>query len=116
MIRRPPRSTLFPYTTLFRAEREHHGVAVGCSYFSWIDADMVRGGEEHQAFRTLRGTLTGPLAKAYPVGLAADAAIRGMQKRSRLVVAPWWVRLLLPLRAALQPLSEPQLKIGRAHV
>src|SRR5256885_11423325 len=28
MIRRPPRSTLFPYTTLFRshAERERHGV------------------------------------------------------------------------------------------
>src|SRR3712207_6898155 len=23
MIRRPPRSTLFPYTTLFRSEREH---------------------------------------------------------------------------------------------
>src|SRR5258705_7624091 len=24
MIRRPPRSTLFPYTTLFRSERERH--------------------------------------------------------------------------------------------
>src|SRR3712207_8864353 len=24
MIRRPPRSTLFPYTTLFRSVREHH--------------------------------------------------------------------------------------------
>src|SRR2546422_3581634 len=24
MIRRPPRSTLFPYTTLFRSEREKH--------------------------------------------------------------------------------------------
>src|SRR2546425_3605586 len=24
MIRRPPRSTLFPYTTLFRSHREHH--------------------------------------------------------------------------------------------
>src|SRR3712207_8292336 len=24
MIRRPPRSTLFPYTTLFRSYREHH--------------------------------------------------------------------------------------------
>src|SRR2546430_10952004 len=24
MIRRPPRSTLFPYTTLFRSQREHH--------------------------------------------------------------------------------------------
>src|SRR5256886_10392289 len=32
MIRRPPRSTLFPYTTLFRSERVHHvqdGVDVG---------------------------------------------------------------------------------------
>src|SRR4051794_41601190 len=29
MIRRPPRSTLFPYTTLFRSQREPHlGVAV----------------------------------------------------------------------------------------
>src|SRR5688572_31975285 len=25
MIRRPPRSTLFPYTTLFRSHLEHHG-------------------------------------------------------------------------------------------
>src|SRR3712207_8490370 len=24
MIRRPPRSTLFPYTTLFRSDRPHH--------------------------------------------------------------------------------------------
>src|SRR5256885_12180426 len=27
MIRRPPRSTLFPYTTLFRSRTEHHHVA-----------------------------------------------------------------------------------------
>src|SRR3712207_7713166 len=26
MIRRPPRSTLFPYTTLFRSDVEHHEV------------------------------------------------------------------------------------------
>src|SRR3989442_10567276 len=38
MIRRPPRSTLFPYTTLFRSARAQHGhdqqrrvhVGVGC--------------------------------------------------------------------------------------
>src|SRR2546421_1818630 len=29
MIRRPPRSTLFPYTTLFRS----HGLPVGVSFF-----------------------------------------------------------------------------------
>src|SRR3712207_8831690 len=28
MIRRPPRSTLFPYTTLFRSDREVRGVGV----------------------------------------------------------------------------------------
>src|SRR2546427_1012181 len=27
MIRRPPRSTLFPYTTLFRSVRHRHGAA-----------------------------------------------------------------------------------------
>src|SRR3712207_8414628 len=27
MIRRPPRSTLFPYTTLFRSKR-HHGIEI----------------------------------------------------------------------------------------
>src|SRR2546421_1323707 len=26
MIRRPPRSTLFPYTTLFRSSRAHSGI------------------------------------------------------------------------------------------
>src|SRR3712207_9009525 len=29
MIRRPPRSTLFPYTTLFRSEVPYSGEAVG---------------------------------------------------------------------------------------
>src|SRR5438445_13655895 len=29
MIRRPPRSTLFPYTTLFRSQRAHRGQPAG---------------------------------------------------------------------------------------
>src|SRR5260370_6041797 len=29
MIRRPPRSTLFPYTTLFRSLRQHFGILLG---------------------------------------------------------------------------------------
>src|SRR2546428_6330513 len=29
MIRRPPRSTLFPYTTLFRSKRSHDAVGTG---------------------------------------------------------------------------------------
>src|SRR5258708_28395588 len=43
MIRRPPRSTLFPYTTLFRSYREHRPNAeiVVCAYNKAI-ADEVK--------------------------------------------------------------------------
>src|SRR3712207_8407113 len=45
MIRRPPRSTLFPYTTLFRsraqtgreAQRKRHSVADQPSLPAWVD-------------------------------------------------------------------------------
>src|SRR5256885_11990174 len=34
MIRRPPRSTLFPYTTLFRSEAEAEKCAWACDYYA----------------------------------------------------------------------------------
>src|SRR2546422_3802382 len=40
MIRRPPRSTLFPYTTLFRSELEQHDldarIILGNTYHLWL--------------------------------------------------------------------------------
>src|SRR3989442_10525174 len=36
MIRRPPRSTLFPYTTLFRS--------ISCSILSFFNADRLESG------------------------------------------------------------------------
>src|SRR2546430_3274735 len=45
MIRRPPRSTLFPYTTLFRSES---GVQVGNYFFqSWPVKESLPRSEEH---------------------------------------------------------------------
>src|SRR5438093_10417444 len=54
MIRRPPRSTLFPYTTLFRSEAVAAAVrlarvatgrerVLGCGYHGWLD--WSQGGE-----------------------------------------------------------------------
>src|SRR2546427_5905310 len=40
MIRRPPRSTLFPYTTLFRS---HHPVRVGRAFESRAADDLAAG-------------------------------------------------------------------------
>src|SRR5258705_2208830 len=41
MIRRPPRSTLFPYTTLFRSP--HVGIAGACRIGSSIDTNGISG-------------------------------------------------------------------------
>src|SRR2546422_5639495 len=51
MIRRPPRSTLFPYTTLFRS---FDGYCFACRYrVSWIDSVAQRLGitDRGEAFR-----------------------------------------------------------------
>src|SRR5256885_12861722 len=36
MIRRPPRSTLFPYTTLFRSKRVGRAVTVALGFPYWV--------------------------------------------------------------------------------
>src|SRR2546421_9115230 len=46
MIRRPPRSTLFPYTTLFRSQIASFGVALVAvlwAYDGWIEVTYVGG-------------------------------------------------------------------------
>src|SRR4051812_15289983 len=53
-----------------RIEVKHLGVDVGVAYFSWIDTDMVRGGDEHPSFTRMRASLKPPFSKTYPV---ADA-------------------------------------------
>src|SRR5687768_18315379 len=40
MIRRPPRSTLFPYTTLFRSDQRLHHSRRRCAYYP---ADLGHG-------------------------------------------------------------------------
>ena len=89
-----------------RIEVAHHGVDVGVAYFSWIDTEMVRGSHGRPAFEFMRSKLTGPFAKTYPVGDAADAVIRGIERRSRVVTAPGWVRWTLPVRGLMQRVAE----------
>src|SRR5258708_31110762 len=43
MIRRPPRSTLFPYTTLFRSDRHLDGIAAYCQSDNKVSLGFVEG-------------------------------------------------------------------------
>src|SRR3712207_7598916 len=69
MIRRPPRSTLFPYTTLFRSVVRVHGtnkalaITTDCTP-RYCYADPVEGGRQAiaEAYRNLSAVGARPLA------------------------------------------------------
>ena len=94
------------FSNALRTEVAHLGVDVGVAYYSWIDTDMVRGMDDHPAQTAMRGTLKGPLAKTTPLPVAVKALVKGIERRSRIVVTPRWIRFLLPLRGLVQPVSE----------
>jgi NAD(P)-dependent dehydrogenase (short-subunit alcohol dehydrogenase family) len=89
-----------------RTEVKHLGVDVGTAYFSWIGTDMVTGAEETPAGQRMRAELRGPLATTYPPSKAADAIVRGIDERRRIVVTPGWVRPMIAAKTLLQRLSE----------
>jgi NAD(P)-dependent dehydrogenase (short-subunit alcohol dehydrogenase family) len=91
-----------------RQEVKHLGVDVGCAYFSWIDTDMVRGGDQHPSFSYLRSQLKPPFSKTYPLSDAADAVVRGVESRARIVAAPCWIKALLPARGLVQRIADAQ--------
>src|SRR3989475_11580894 len=67
MIRRPPRSTLFPYTTLFRSPTVRSGLAPPATT---VDRKVVAG------FVALAGAgALAPVLPAYPLTLLTQAAI-----------------------------------------
>jgi NAD(P)-dependent dehydrogenase (short-subunit alcohol dehydrogenase family) len=93
-----------------RIEMAHHGVDVGVGYFSWIATDLVAGGDEHPSFRLLRDSLKGPFGRTYPVGDAADAVVRGIERREAHVLAPRWLRALMLARGLLPLVGDPQMR------
>src|SRR3712207_7607040 len=74
MIRRPPRSTLFPYTTLFRSPLQFH---VG---YGDADTDLLLGNPLY-----LRAVLARPEYRGMPVVLRSEEHTSELQSRQYLV-------------------------------
>jgi NAD(P)-dependent dehydrogenase (short-subunit alcohol dehydrogenase family) len=87
-----------------RSELRPSGARVGVAYFAEIDTDMTSRGFATAAARHL--TRSGRLSRVAPLESAVDAVVRGIERRSRRVVAPRWVSLVLPARMAVQPFVE----------
>src|SRR5436305_9176769 len=80
------------FLNAFRQEIEPFGVGVGVAYFPWLATDLVSGADKHPAFAFFRSNLRSPFNKAYPVEIAAEALVKGLERRSRRVAVPGWVR------------------------
>jgi NAD(P)-dependent dehydrogenase (short-subunit alcohol dehydrogenase family) len=102
---------------VLRVETAHLGVAVGVAYFSWIDTDMVRGSERHHpGFAAMRAGLRGPAGRTLPVDEAADAIVRGVERRARRVGAPGFVGALYRLRGLVPEILDREARKSAPEV
>ena len=88
-----------------RIELRPYGARVGVGYFAELDTDMTRRGFATAAAERIdrRG---GPFTRVAPLEVGIDAIERGIERRSRRVVAPRWVAAMLPARMAVQRVVE----------
>lgn len=97
-----------------RVELRRSGARVGVGYFAELDTDMTRRGFGTEAAARVNRN-AGPLTRVAPLELGVDAVVRGIERRSRRVVAPRWVGPLLPLRMLVQPLVDAGAQRGLAE-
>ena len=88
-----------------RLELKPTGAKVGVAYYSELDTDMTSRGFATEAASRMPIGGHGHLPVA-PVGPAIDALERGIARRSRRIVSPRWVGLVLPIREVAQRVVE----------
>lgn len=96
-----------------RIELAHTGARVGVAYFAELDTDMTSRGFGTEAARVLTGG--GSLTPVTPLESGIDALERGIARRSRRIVAPWWVAPLLPIRMVAQRVVDIRGRRGLAE-
>src|SRR3712207_8038399 len=80
MIRRPPRSTLFPYTTLFRSDPVAIHRRIGYLPGEFALYDRLTGGQTLEYFANLRGGVD----RAYQAELISRLDVDQDRKSTRL--------------------------------
>src|SRR5256885_9809349 len=83
MIRRPPRSTLFPYTTLFRSVHESHRARLALEHGELV---RVRVAQDRQGrFRRLPGLADGEHVHRVAAQVRSEEHTSELQSPSNLV-------------------------------
>jgi NAD(P)-dependent dehydrogenase (short-subunit alcohol dehydrogenase family) len=92
-----------------RIELAPTGTRVGVAYFAVIDTELVRDATSQEPIARTRGVTSVPISgmvdRPVPVAAAARAIVRGIERRSSKVYAPWWVPVLLATRGFQGPIE-----------
>jgi NAD(P)-dependent dehydrogenase (short-subunit alcohol dehydrogenase family) len=88
-----------------RVELRSSGARVGVAYFAELDTDMTSRGFGTEAAAKI-GRRGGPFTAVAPLAVGVNAIVRGIERRSRRVVAPGWVGPVLPIRMLVQRIVE----------
>ncbi|MFG2018310.1 SDR family NAD(P)-dependent oxidoreductase [Actinomadura geliboluensis] len=91
-----------------RSELKPWGAKAGVAYFAELDTDMTQRGFSTEAASALTSARSASsfISKVTPLRVGIDALERGIARRSKRVVAPWWVGGVLPVRMLAQPVVD----------
>ncbi|HEV2999811.1 MAG TPA: short-chain dehydrogenase/reductase [Solirubrobacteraceae bacterium] len=89
-----------------RVEIASTGARVGCTYFGFMDTDLVRASMSHPSSRAAEGLMPAFVRRTWPASEAVDAIERGIERRSARIWAPRYMGPALLLRGVAQPLTE----------
>lgn len=92
-----------------RLELKAEGVELGVAYFSLIDTDFVRDVERAEAGVALTDLLPRTGLKPLKPQRVAAAVVRGIERRSRRVVVPWYFNPVQLAPGLFQPLIDASL-------
>lgn len=101
-----------------RAELRPWGAKAGVAYFAELDTDMTHRGFSTEAASAMmnaapRNSFVSGVA---PLRVGIDALERGIARRSRRIVAPWWVGGVLPVRMVVQPIADRVVQRGLREI
>ncbi|TDC83257.1 SDR family NAD(P)-dependent oxidoreductase [Actinomadura sp. 7K507] len=101
-----------------RAELRPWGAKAGVAYFAELDTDMTSRGFDTEAAAALMsaGPGTSMFSAVSPLRLGIDALERGIARRCKRVVAPWWVGGILPVRMLAQPIADSAVQRGLRQI
>ncbi|NVI89093.1 SDR family NAD(P)-dependent oxidoreductase [Actinomadura sp. BRA 177] len=101
-----------------RAELRPWGAKAGVAYFAELDTDMTRRGFDTEAASAMTnsGRASSLISAVTPLKVGIDALEQGIARRSKRVVAPWWVGGVLPVRMFAQPVVDRTVQRGLRQI